>query len=239
MDALADFGQVLGNPDVAFLLFVAGAILLTIELVNPTILGGFAGVVLLILAFIGFSTLPVNWWGVALIALGFILFLAETQITSHGLLTVAGVVAIVIGATMLYNVTPAPPGGQVVVSTEVIVLVGAVAALAGFGIAWAAVRTRRMKATPGTVGTTPPAGTPGVVQAPLGPLGTVQLGGESWSARTPDERLVPRDTPVRLVAFDGLVAIVEVADPELEPPPPPANMPTIPGPTPAAPATRP
>lgn len=222
MDALAGFGQILANPDVAFLLFVAGAILLTIELVNPTILGGFAGVVLLILAFIGFSSLPVNWWGVALVAFGLALFVAETQITSHGLLTIAGIIAIVLGASMIYSVTPVPAGGPVVVSTGVIVLVAGLAALAGFGIAWAAVRTRRMKATPGTVGTTPPAGTPGVVQAPLAPLGTVQLGGESWSARTPDERLVPRDTPVRLVGFDRLVAIVEVDDPALEPPPPPA-----------------
>ena len=45
------------------------------------------------------------------------------------------------------------------------------------------------------------------------PLGTVHLAGETWSARTPDERLVPRDTPVRLVGFDDLTAIVEPDDP--------------------------
>jgi membrane-bound serine protease (ClpP class) len=232
MDALADLAQALANPDVAFLLFMAGAILLTIELVNPTILGGIAGVGLLILAFIGFSGLPVNWWGVAVIALGLVLFILETQITSHGLLTIAGVVAIVVGATMLYSVTPTPPGGPVEVSTQVIALVTLVAALAGFGIAWGAMKARRMKATPGTVGTTPPPGTPGIVQAPLAPVGTVQLGGESWSARTPDERSVARDTPVRLVAFDELVAIVEVDTAALGPlgPPPPPSEPAPAGP---------
>ncbi len=233
MDALAGLAQGLSNPDVAFLLFMAGAILLTIELVNPTILGGIAGVVLLILALIGFSSLPVNWWGVAVIALGLVLFVLETQITSHGLLTIAGVVAIVIGAQMIYSVTPPPPGGPVVVSTQVIVLVAGVAALAGFGIAWAAVRTKGMKATPGTIGTVLPPGTPGIVQAPLAPIGTVQLGGESWTARTPDERLVPRDTPVRLLELDGLIAIVEVDDPALTalpPQPPPAPDPSPAGP---------
>lgn len=221
MDLISSLGQVLANPDVAFLLFMAGAILLVAEAVNPTIVGGIAGLVLLALALVGFSSLPVNWWGVAVIALGLILLAAETQITSHGLLTIAGAVAIVVGASLIYSVEPVPAGGPVVVSTPVIVLTGALAALAGFGIAWAARRSRRLKATPGTVGTTPPPGTPGVVQMPLGPVGTVQLAGESWSARTPDNGVLPRDTPVRLIAFDGLVAIVEADGPGLVPPPPP------------------
>ena len=52
------------------------------------------------------------------------------------------------------------------------------------------------------------------------PLGTVHLGGETWTARTPDEQLCPRDTPVRLVGFDGLTAIVEAVDPPIPPVPP-------------------
>ncbi len=75
-------------------------------------------------------------------------------------------------------------------------------------IAWAALRVRRMTAPAGTVGTAVPLGTGGVVQAPLAPLGTVHLGGETWSARTADGRQLDRDTPVRLVAFDRLVAVV-------------------------------
>jgi membrane-bound ClpP family serine protease len=61
----------------------------------------------------------------------------------------------------------------------------------------------------GAVGVPVPLGTEGVVQAPLEPLGTAYLAGEQWSARTADTRPVPRDTPVRLVGFDGLTAIVE------------------------------
>ena len=54
-----------------------------------------------------------------------------------------------------------------------------------------------------------PLGTEGVVQSPLEPFGTAYLAGESWSARTADTQPLPRETPVRLVAFDGLTAIVE------------------------------
>ena len=48
-----------------------------------------------------------------------------------------------------------------------------------------------------------------MVQAPLDPTGTVYLAGETWTARTPDESDLPRETPVRLVGFDGLTVLVE------------------------------
>jgi membrane-bound serine protease (ClpP class) len=208
MDTLPPVLQPLADPNVAFLLFVTGALLLIVELVHPNLITGILGVIALILAFIGFSSLPVNAVGLLLLMLGFVLFVSETQIVSHGLLTVAGVVAIVAGASLLYNQQPSP-AEPVQVSPVVTAVVAITAgAIMGF-IAAAALRTRRMRASPGTIGAPVDPGSPGVVQAPLAPLGTVFLAGETWSARTADERLVPRDTPVHLVAFDGLVAIVE------------------------------
>ena len=81
---------------------------------------------------------------------------------------------------------------------------------------------RRIRASSGTIGVPVPPGTPGIVQAPLEPTGTVLLGGEPWTARAIDERHLERDARVRLVRFDGLTAIVESADhiPESSPPPP-------------------
>ena len=76
---------------------------------------------------------------------------------------------------------------------------------------------RRIRASSGTVGEPVPPGTPGIVQAPLEPTGTVLLGGEPWTARTEDERRLERDTHVRLVRFDGLTAIVEPIDPSTDP----------------------
>ncbi len=86
---------------------------------------------------------------------------------------------------------------------------------------------RRIRTSSGTVGAAVPPGTPGIVQAPLEPTGTVLLGGEPWTARATDERRLERDTRVRLVRFDGLTAIVEPVEPDVqatEPsPPPPAS----------------
>ena len=76
---------------------------------------------------------------------------------------------------------------------------------------------RRIRASSGTIGAPVPPGTPGIVQAPLEPTGTVLLAGEAWTARAVDEGRFERDTRVQLVRFDGLTAIVEPAEPLPEP----------------------
>jgi regulator of protease activity HflC (stomatin/prohibitin superfamily) len=58
-------------------------------------------------------------------------------------------------------------------------------------------------------------GTEGIVQAPLNPTGTARLAGVTLPARATDDRAVDRDTPVRLVGFDGLTALVEPMQPEV------------------------
>jgi membrane-bound serine protease (ClpP class) len=152
----------------------------------------------------------------------------ETQFTSHGLLTVAGIIALALGASALYTDAPLPSGSLARVAPAVIVITtGTVAVLMAL-VSYAAIRTRRMKAPVDIVGTPPPTGTAGTVQAPLHPVGTVFLGGETWSARTPHHLPLDRDTEVRLVGFDGLTAIVEPLEPDL-----PTRAPLSQAPTPA------
>ena len=210
MDALI---ETLQNPNVAFLLLIIGGLALATELVHPNLLTGILGVSSLVLAAVGLAGLPLNWPGLLLLILGFVLLVAETQVTSYGLLTLAAAAAIALGAYLLYG-EPAPGEAPAEVSPSVLVVTVGAFLLAGLGLAYVAARTRSMRAPAGQLGTPPPTGTPGVVEAPLGPIGTVQLGGETWTARTPDERLLARGTRVRLVAIDGLTAIVEPNEPD-------------------------
>ena len=224
MDEITAF---LSDPNIAFALFVIGALGIAIEVVHPNAVTGVLGAVAIVLSLIGFGNLPVNTAALLLIAFAFVLFIAETQFTSHGVLTVLAIVALALGAIFLYSDTPTSSGEVAHVSPVLIVLsVGTMTLLMGL-VSIAAVRVRRMRPPKGIVGTPPDPGTPGIVQAPLEPLGTVQLGGETWSARTPTETPVPRDTPVRLVGFDGLVAIVEPleAAPPAVVPAPAASLP--------------
>ncbi len=217
----------LSDPDVAFLLLMIGALGLAVELVHPNVVTGVIGTAALILSFIGFMSLPVNWVGLAILALGLVLLVLETQITSHGLLGIAGLVAVVIGSLSLYNAPVLPGAEPVHISPVVLAVAVGGLGLAILGLSVVAARTRTMKPPREQLGTPVPPGTPGVVQAPLSPMGTVQLAGETWSARTADEHLLPRATPVRLVGFDGLVAIVEPTDPA-DPAGPPAQAPIDP-----------
>lgn len=230
---MTDLMEILSDPNVAFLLLVIGGLGLAVEIVHPNLLSGLLGGAALILSFIGFLNLPVNWIGLTVLAFGLALLVLETQIVSHGLLGLLGVGAVAVGALSLYNAPVLPGAEPVHISPVVLVVAVGGLALAMLGLSIVAARTRRMKGPKGQLGTPVPAGTEGIVQAPLAPLGSVQLAGETWSARTPDERLLSRATPVRLVAFDGLVAIVEPVDPT-DPAGPPALTPIDSSPAPAA-----
>jgi len=209
MNPLQGLLHLLSDPNIAFVLFTIGVYGLIFELQNPNFVTGILGALAILLSFIGFGSLPLNLAGLLLIGLGIVLFILEATVTSHGLLAVGGIICFALGASALYTTPGDPTGPFVTVATPLIVVSTlTTAVLMGF-ITLFAIRTRNLAAPKGTVGVPVPIGTEGVVQAPLEPLGTAYLAGESWSARTPDERPIPRDTPVRLVAFDGLTAVVE------------------------------
>jgi membrane-bound serine protease (ClpP class) len=214
MNAFQSLLHLLSDPNVAFILFTIGLYGLLFELQNPNFVTGILGAIALLLAFIGFGSLPLNVAGLLLVGLGLVLFVLETQVVSHGLLTVGGIICFALGASALYT----EPGGDptlpvVQVATPLIVTATATTAVLMGLLTLAAIRTRHMPAPSGAVGSPVPIGSAGIVQAPLAPLGTVHLAGETWSARTADDRPLERDTPVRLTGFDGLVAIVEPVDP--------------------------
>jgi membrane-bound serine protease (ClpP class) len=210
MNPLQSLLHLLSDPNIAFILFTIGLYGIIFELQNPNFVTGILGAIAILLAFIGFGSLPLNLAGVLLIGLGVLLFVLEVQVVSHGLLAVGGLVCFALGASALYT----QPGGDptlpiVQVATPVILVATITTGLIMVLLTVAAVRTRRMAGPRGVLGTPVPVGAEGIVQAPLNPLGTAYLAGESWTARTPDEMPLPRDTPVRLVGFDGLTAIVE------------------------------
>ena len=85
--------HLLSDPNIAFILLTLGFYGLLFELQNPNFVTGILGAFALILAFIGFGSLPLNVAGLMLIGLAVLLFVLELTVTSHGLLTVGGLVA--------------------------------------------------------------------------------------------------------------------------------------------------
>ena len=113
--------HLLSDPNIAFILFTIGFYGIFFELQNPNWVTGILGGIAIILAFIGFGSLPLNIGGLLLIGLGIVLFVLEFTVTSHGLLTVAGIVCFVLGAAALYTEPGTPTAPDVSVGIPVIV----------------------------------------------------------------------------------------------------------------------
>lgn len=206
----------LTNPNLVFILLTIGVQALLIELSNPgSWFPGFVGVVALALAAYGLGVLNVNWFGLVLLALAFVLFVLDVKATAHGALTVAGVVSFILGALILFN-SPLIPGSRptpglptlswpLVVGTGV--GVGLLTALAvGLGL-----RAQQRPVRTGEAQTVGLVGQRGFARTPLRPgqRGSVQIAGELWTAElAPGAPPVDRDAPVEVVAVNKLRLVV-------------------------------
>ncbi len=209
MNPFQAFIRLLSDPNIAFLLFSVGSLGLVYELINPNFVTGILGGLAIILAFIGFGSLPLNVGGLILIVLALVLFGLETTVTSHGLLAFGGVVCFALGASALYTAPGDPFGPIVSVATPLIVVMTVTAAAFMILGVYAAIRTRQMVGSPGLAGAALGPGASGIVRRPLEPLGSIYAGGEEWTARTVDERPLDRGTPVKVVGVEGLTVLVE------------------------------
>jgi membrane-bound serine protease (ClpP class) len=198
------FLALITDPNIAYILMMVGMLGIFFELQNPgVVLPGVIGGISLILAFFAFQSLPINWAGVLLILFGVSLLIAEIKIVSHGVLTIGGVVAMILGSFMLYE---APEMGFRVSWTVIIPTVGAMAGL----IAWAVSAGVRAMMKPSVTGPEGMIGRLAVARSALGPDGQVQLDGEIWRA-VAEGGAIPAGEKVRVTAVDGLTLTVSRA----------------------------
>jgi membrane-bound serine protease (ClpP class) len=197
--------SLLNNPNVAYLLLMLGFYGLFFELSNPgAIFPGVLGAICLILGLFALQSLSLNYAGLLLIVLGVVLFLLETQITSHGLLALGGTISLLVGSLFLIDA----PQPYLKVSLKVIIPV--VLVTAGFFVfaVTFAVRAQRRKVVSGREGLI---GLIGTSRTPLEPTGTVFVAGEHWTAVTESGESMPADTKVEVVAVDRLRLTVRPA----------------------------
>ena len=213
MNPFQAFLHLLSDPNIAFILFTLGFYGIFFELQNPNYVTGILGAFALILAFIGFGSLPLNIAGLLLIGLAVILFVLEMTVTSGGLLAIGGLVAFALGASALYTEPGDPVAPSVSVAPEVIVIMTAITGLVVLGILYVVMRQRRKPQTAIGVShiTEPlvPIGTTGEVRRPLQPTGSIYAAGEEWTARRNATGSLERGTSVRVTGNDGMVLIVE------------------------------
>lgn len=193
------------NPTIAYLLLLAGIYGLVLEAFHPgTLLPGISGGICLLIGLYALQLLPVDYAGLALMALGIGLLLAEAFNPSVGALGVGGAIAFVTGSIMLFRA--GVPGYAVNLG----VIAGvALSAMLGLGaLLRLAMRARN----------TPHFSVEQSMQATVGELlQPVSAGGDSW-ARVQGERwqvrcaiALPAGARVRVLRRDGLLLWVEPA----------------------------
>lgn len=197
------FLAVISNPQIALIMMMIGIYGLFFEFTSPGFgVPGVAGLICILIAMYAFQLLPVNWAGVALMAVGAVLMLAEAFLPSFGVLGIGGVIAFVIGGLFLFDGDI--PGFGIPLPFLIglaIVSAGLLLAIGGF-----AVRARNRSVVSGreeligTIGT--------VTSTDAG--GTyVHLHGESWQVDSPTPLAL--GDRIRVVAIDGLTLKVESA----------------------------
>ncbi len=199
MSAWQSFLNTLVDPTLITILLSLGMLGITVELFAPGhILPGTIGAVSLIFALFGLSVLPINWAGLALMLLAFGFFGAELVVPSHGALTVAGAVCMVIGGLLLFD----PAGEAYEVSLPVLISLAVVlAALVAFAFS----KVVQIRRRPATTGVGSLIGRTGAVR----PGGMVFVEGELWSAESSDgSALVPGDR-VLVEGFEEMKLIVQ------------------------------
>src|SRR5947208_10477568 len=104
MSASEHVFQKLWRPEVMFILMLIAIYGIIGEMTTPgAILPGVVGAIALVLALYLAAVLPVNLTGLVLIALALMLFIFDVYSTTHGVLTVGGIIAFLIGSLMLFN----------------------------------------------------------------------------------------------------------------------------------------
>ncbi len=186
------FLSTLIDPNVISLLFLAGILGLGFELFHPGIvIPGAFGAICMVCALFGFSVLPLSWGGLILVLLGAVLLVVDAHVTSHGALTLSGLVAMAIGFITLFHKAPAP------YHTDTWLIVGLTVGIGGLW-AFAISKAVAVRRTPVSVGPNQIVGLEGVVRMD----GQVFVRGELWQARA-SERLAVGER-VRVDALDGL-----------------------------------
>lgn len=174
------FLNMISDPNIAYILMMLGFYGILFELYSPgAIAPGVIGIICLILAFYAMHTLPVNYAGLALILVAFVLFILEVKITSYGVLGIGGVVALTLGSIMLIRTDSALEFMRI--SWGVIVPTTLVTAAFFFFLVGLAVKGQKLKSMTGIEGII---GEEGEALARLEPFGTVRVHGELWNAES-------------------------------------------------------
>ena len=193
--------SIIADPSVAMILMLIGVYGLIFEFGHPGfVFPGVVGAVSLLLGLYALHLLPVNYAGLALMAIGIGFMVAEVFVPAFGSLGLGGVAAFVIGALMLID-TDVPGYG---IPRALIGLLALVTVTFVFVVVRMAVRARRAPVVSG-VGSL--VGADGEMLEDATETGWASIRGETWQVAVASPQ--SKGSRIRVVGMNGLVPRVD------------------------------
>jgi membrane-bound serine protease (ClpP class) len=199
------------QPDAFFILLIVGVLGLYTEFTHPGMVApGVIGGISLVLALYAMHILPVAPAGVVLIVLALGLFILEAKYTSHGVLAIGGIVAMLLGALMLVRSPLTHAGVSLGVAAGTTLPFAVITIL----LMRLVLKSRSWKPSMGReqfVGATAEVTDP-LVKSADGEIfqGMVRLSGAYWRAVA--REAIPKGAHVRVTGFEGLTLHVVPAE---------------------------
>ena len=190
------------NPNVAYLLLTAGLFFTILAMLSPgTGVLEILGLIMLILAGYSIYNLPINWWALLVLLVGFVLFFLAIRRPKNIAYLATSIAALVIGSAFLFRSDDWwLPAVNPFLALAVSLFLG--------GFFWVATRkvleaesarpVHDLEALIGEVG---------VAKSEIHDEGSVQVSGELWTASSKEP--ISEGTQIRVVARDGFVLVVE------------------------------
>ena len=204
----------ISNPLLISILLPLGMTSLFIELRSPGgWVAGFVGVICLGIAFYGLGQLPVNWLGLGLLLVAFVLFLLEVTSPGVGALALVGAGTMLAGLLVLFNSPGSPDFVRISVASAVAITV--VTSAFFIFILTMAVQAQRRPAQTGKEGLVGKTGVvrKSLVPAPSGPVryvGSILVYGELWRAES--DEAIESGEEVVVTGADGFTLHVQKLD---------------------------
>jgi len=209
MSAIENFVFTISDPSIAVILLSLAMLGITVEIFNPGLIfpGVFGGISAFLAAYsLGF--LPINYAGIALIALAGGLFIAEVFTAGFGLFTAGGIISLVFGFLILFSGRPTLFQPAPWVIPTIAGSIGTVLAV----VIYFVVRAHRRQATTGREELP---GKTATVKAALEPEGIVLHEGELWTAILDEGKAKPGEEVI-ITRFDGLKLYVSKKKPDVK-----------------------
>jgi membrane-bound serine protease (ClpP class) len=203
----------LANPLLLGILLTIGVQAILIELSSPGgWIAGLIGVLAIGLALYGLGQLPVNWLGLGLVIIAFVLFMMEVKAAAHGALAITGTVLLIGGLLVLFN-TPSTPE-FLAISIPAAVGLSSLTAVFFLFIISKALSAQRIQAKTGAeglLGKTGPVRSTFSSDSFKGPYsGMVFVSGEIWRAQSSEK--VQIGEQIIVTGLEGFTLQVERLD---------------------------